>query len=679
MASLAKLTVQLEAQTAKYQRELEKANRKLDRFARNQQRQIKKMSQAFRTVGIAIATAFGARAINAMRGLAVEAAAAADEVGKQSDVLGIATEKLVAYQLAARLSGSSNAALEKGIQKLQKSIADANNGLSTYTRAFDQLGLKSQDLARLSPDQQFEALAKAFVNLETQTQKVGVAYDLFGGRNTRLLKVLELVGTEMNALEADTLRWGLALDRFEISNIEAARDSMEKASSAVDGLATQLSLKLAPAIEDVANRFSQSISKSDGFFASIGAFLASGTNSPEKRVEQLRREIERLENRIEIRFQVGLHENVQAEIDQKQAELEATLDRIATEKNIDLQLRVEADLVDEIRLPEPAQISEKTQRAFAAVHRSLDAEEAALVLRFKDMISTVEDEVAADLELFGLVDHLFSEDDAKLIRERIRSALPLDGELIPELTIETENDRILRPEQTEDVEELQRTTDEFFENLLADTADAQNAVRELGLTFTSAFEEAILSGNRLSDVLKGLAQDLLRLFVRKSLLEPFLESFSGLFNTGGTGGSGGANFGDFFRADGGPVTAGSAYVVGEDGAELFVPSVNGEIIPNDELRTMETTARIEARELGGEVKAGRPYLVGEAGPELFTPRAAGNITPNSELTLGGVEIVNNFHPGSDAATIQTHVLPLLERSQRDTLAQVHDERRQGLL
>lgn len=38
--------------------------------------------------------------------------------------------------------------------------------------------------------------------------------------------------------------------------------------------------------------------------------------------------------------------------------------------------------------------------------------------------------------------------------------------------------------------------------------------------------------------------------------------------------------------------------------------------------------RLTARAEGGPVNAGSPYLVGEKGPELFVPRRSGNITPN---------------------------------------------------
>lgn len=52
-------------------------------------------------------------------------------------------------------------------------------------------------------------------------------------------------------------------------------------------------------------------------------------------------------------------------------------------------------------------------------------------------------------------------------------------------------------------------------------------------------------------------------------------------------GSGGGNGGstDLFKASGGPVRAGSPYIVGEAGPELFVPRYTGNIIPNDEIST----------------------------------------------------------------------------------------------
>lgn len=47
---------------------------------------------------------------------------------------------------------------------------------------------------------------------------------------------------------------------------------------------------------------------------------------------------------------------------------------------------------------------------------------------------------------------------------------------------------------------------------------------------------------------------------------------------------------------------------------------------------------LEGRAEGGSVTGGRPYIVGEAGPELFVPGASGAIVPNHALGGGGMTI-----------------------------------------
>lgn len=68
------------------------------------------------------------------------------------------------------------------------------------------------------------------------------------------------------------------------------------------------------------------------------------------------------------------------------------------------------------------------------------------------------------------------------------------------------------------------------------TDKANSAARDLGITFSSAFEEAIVKGRDLRSVLQGLAQDVLRIFARKTVTEPMAgmltSGFAALFNSG---------------------------------------------------------------------------------------------------------------------------------------------------
>jgi phage-related minor tail protein len=104
--------------------------------------------------------------------------------------------------------------------------------------------------------------------------------------------------------------------------------------------------------------------------------------------------------------------------------------------------------------------------------------------------------------------------------------------------------------------------------------------KDLGLTFSSAFEDAVVGGKKFSDVLKGLEQDIARIIIRKSVTEPLGNAISGIFS--------GINWGSIFgfgggKATGGAVSAGTAYLVGEKGPELFVPNTSGGIVPNHAL------------------------------------------------------------------------------------------------
>ena len=64
----------------------------------------------------------------------------------------------------------------------------------------------------------------------------------------------------------------------------------------------------------------------------------------------------------------------------------------------------------------------------------------------------------------------------------------------------------------------------------------------------------------------------------------------------------------------------------------------------------ETTKPLEPKAMGGPVAAGTPYIVGEKGPELFVPGAAGGIVPN----MGGGNIVVNNNQVNQSASSATH-------------------------
>lgn len=67
---------------------------------------------------------------------------------------------------------------------------------------------------------------------------------------------------------------------------------------------------------------------------------------------------------------------------------------------------------------------------------------------------------------------------------------------------------------------------ELLQGIAEESKRAQEFVKSLGLTFSSAFEDAIVNGAELSDVLKGIEKDLVRIVARKLITEPLIERAS---------------------------------------------------------------------------------------------------------------------------------------------------------
>jgi hypothetical protein len=133
--------------------------------------------------------------------------------------------------------------------------------------------------------------------------------------------------------------------------------------------------------------------------------------------------------------------------------------------------------------------------------------------------------------------------------------------------------------------------------------------RELGMTFSSAFEDAIVKGKSFRDVLAGIAQDIARMITRQAITGPAANALSSAVSQyfgGGNGGSfdfskavsyyGGGGYGGP-KAAGGPVSAGMTYLVGERGPELFTAGASGAITPNHALggASFSPTYNIDAR------------------------------------------------------------------------------------
>jgi uncharacterized membrane-anchored protein YhcB (DUF1043 family) len=91
-------------------------------------------------------------------------------------------------------------------------------------------------------------------------------------------------------------------------------------------------------------------------------------------------------------------------------------------------------------------------------------------------------------------------------------------------------------------------------------------------------------------------------------------------------------------------------------------------------------APVTGKAIGGSVSAGSPYMVGERGPEMFIPNSSGAIVPNDKLQQGqgAPTIVQNINISTGVSqTVRTEIMSMLPRITEATKAAVADSRRRG--
>jgi hypothetical protein len=102
----------------------------------------------------------------------------------------------------------------------------------------------------------------------------------------------------------------------------------------------------------------------------------------------------------------------------------------------------------------------------------------------------------------------------------------------------------------------------------------------MGTSIANTFQRAVFEGQKFSDTLKNIAQDIIQIAYQSAITKPLGEALGGIIS-GGIGSIGDIISGK--KAMGGAVTSGQSYMVGERGAELFTPNSSGRITPNNKM------------------------------------------------------------------------------------------------
>jgi len=232
-----------------------------------------RMSSKFAGVGKAMTIAGGA--IVGTLGMMVKSyVKAGDEVHKMALRTGFATETLSELRYAAQISGADLTSLEKAVKKMQKTIVDASEGMTTYQRAFERIGVNYKELQGLHPEQQFEILARAIASVEDPTIRAATAQDIFGRAGTKLLPLFAQGVDGMEALREKARELGMVYDQEAANKAARLADAQATLKGAMQGLTIAIAENIVPVLSKFVEGLSGVISKISDWMKA-NPFLAS--------------------------------------------------------------------------------------------------------------------------------------------------------------------------------------------------------------------------------------------------------------------------------------------------------------------------------------------------------------------------------------------------------------------
>ena len=259
MANIATLAVQLTARTAPFSASMKSAAGPVRAF-----------SGVVGAASARLAGFFGALAAGVTVGAGIRfvknQAEMLDKLGKTSDQLGINATKLRAYEIGARKAGVEGNALTSGLTKFSQALSRAAEGEKTYQDIFKRLNLDPKVLLNSGVDTALKTTADALAGIANQTDKLSTSTELFGRTAGRsFLSFLEDGGAGLDAMEDDARRLGVAFDRVDIAEVEAANDAFEDIKIAMENVGAIVAIKVAPIITDLSTRFAEAVAQGTKF------------------------------------------------------------------------------------------------------------------------------------------------------------------------------------------------------------------------------------------------------------------------------------------------------------------------------------------------------------------------------------------------------------------------------
>ena len=480
----------------------------------------------------------------------------ADAQIKSADAAGFSFENYQRLRFGYKQAGIEGTAFDKAIVKLNKNIVDGERGLKTSLDNFKDLGVSFEDLQKLSPEERLLTIQEALNGIEDPGRRAQLATDLLG-------KSFGTTKVDMDDM-VEASQGLIPITEETARSAEESNDAFNRLSTNFKNLTTNilgpLITTLTPVVEAFSN-FAQEHPQLAQLGVALGAIGAA------------------------LLIVGGPVTAVAA----------AVTAAIIVWNNWD-------EIV--------AKVTEKWNKFskdFPIVSAIIKTAVNTLLAPFRFLKSAI-------TNVFSGVKELFSGGLVNGIKRIVNNLVNKIADALEKLPI------IGKKAANGFRESLIFELDETKKDAL-DRSPIPELVDGIRARMSELPDIAEKSGKGFKDTLLGHLDGAAKSTdsVVSGLLDGLQGGVSAKFGGGFLGGLGSTIFNSLisgFRANGGPVSAGGSYVVGEKGPELFTPSTGGMITPNDAMGgntvNINISGNVDDRAIAQikNVVANNPRLVG---------------------------------------------------------------------
>jgi plasmid maintenance system antidote protein VapI len=484
LGALGDLVLSLSADTARFQSDLGRANRVGEKFGRDMGRVLGRLAGIL--VALGGAAGFGALVRGQIN--------AADAAGKLSQQLGISVEQLSALQVQADLAKVSQQQLGVGLGMLAKNQADFIAGTGEARMAFQALGITQEQMIALNGDTAkiFDLVAGKLATYGDDANKTALAMKIFGESGKLLIPLIN--DLERTRKEAELL--GRVIDQDTSNAATRFNDNLTKMGVVVQGVGLNIARGVLPTLESMSERMLKAAMDTEGL-GKAGAIANAG---------------------LKLLANVGT--------------IITTIFQIAGETLGGFGAMVVQILTG--RFGEAAETSknifidwqERVNEAVRSIDDTWDTTAGSIVLKAPE---TAKKLAAPALQAVGHTEKAAAAMRAAIMRVHDDATAAMEADIEIQKRQQDEIEKLAEArassmmEGATETEVQQRLTEDLYDSqirLSAGIRSADRSAQDFGFVFNSALEDAIINGEKLSVVMRALAQDIARAMLRQSVTQP---------------------------------------------------------------------------------------------------------------------------------------------------------------